>query len=396
MSRRKPRGFTIVELLVVISIIGVLMALLLPAVQAAREHARRIQCSNNLKNLGQFATLYEGRKQTLPPSLYWSTNIQLYHKPQSWVDGNGNPYPVYSWVHALLRDIDGTKADMMQRLDNSWNPNDPANPGANFDFNDVAVLSDPQVSLNFIQDITCPSDIMTTHPYGAEGGLSYAINGGRENLYNIQDPNTGNRVFNFDWEANGACDNRLSLFDPNQSNFAARQPVFPKSFGAKTSVADVANGDGASNTLLFAENPNLWDWYDPLDRRNGNGYTAPSTVYPDGSIVKYQIAEYKVAVIWKVPTQSVPHPQVLFNKGILDTIIDADHARPSSFHPGGFMTCMMDGSVRYVNQDVSYFVYGKLMSHNGKKCRTPGYSTEPSGFIPFPDWQRVPIGPGEL
>ncbi len=126
----KRRGFTLIELLVVIAIIAVLIAFLLPAVQSAREAARRAQCTNNLKQIGLAAFGYESTNGTFPAS-----NI---------VAGSGTTVVWKSNWRSLARILPGLEQD------SAYN-------AANFTRKDSDVINTTVCGL-LIQSFVCPSD----------------------------------------------------------------------------------------------------------------------------------------------------------------------------------------------------------------------------------------------
>jgi prepilin-type N-terminal cleavage/methylation domain-containing protein/prepilin-type processing-associated H-X9-DG protein len=168
-SSRRRLGFTLVELLVVIAIIGVLVALLLPAIQFAREAARRMNCGSNLKQIGIALHTYHDTHKTFPPDAIWGAR----NSPQqtSVLAPNGGPWVPgeqrnYTWICLILPQLE------QQPISAQINFNIPA---LNQQLPGVGGASGPKLLQSFTFPVLqCPTDPTFAQLPKGFGWTSYA------------------------------------------------------------------------------------------------------------------------------------------------------------------------------------------------------------------------------
>jgi prepilin-type N-terminal cleavage/methylation domain-containing protein/prepilin-type processing-associated H-X9-DG protein len=329
VSRR--RGFTLIELLVVIAIIAVLIALLLPAVQAAREAARRIQCTNNLKQIGLAMHNYQSSNNTLP------------YGARACCHG--------TWLIPVLPYLE------QEALFNSWNSygNNSGLPGyvdSYFRYNGAANIT---VTSTRISAYYCPSDGNNRSTVGSGNptvtSQNYVANFGNINFEQGLPAATGftpSLTYNgVTYPFLGAPFTDIGSPDPYGGSVQD---------GDAPTVSFAGIPDGLSNTMLASEcvvgvtstNDDLrgFSWWSYA--ASYSGFLTPNTTNPDW----LQSASY-----CNFPYQQNP-PCILGQNGL-------DMLAARSRHTGGVNVTFVDGSVKFVKNNVNPVVYMALSSTRG-------------------------------
>jgi len=344
LRRQLPRGFTLVELLVVIAIIGILIALLLPAVQAAREAARRSQCTNNLKQLGlaihNYADVYKmmnfasgGTSTSLawPSGNPW-TNLQ-------WMSGWVSLLPFFE-QQALYNQISAP-----QTIGGTFLP-----PFGTYPPGD----NDPRFYVD-LQPLLCPSDPMNRRSSATvQGYTNYHFSYG-DSIYN-----------NFNWQLS------VSLRG---------------AFGHITGLPLAAIIDGTSNTLAVSEQliglqkTKVVGGVTYGIVRGGmatvvwstNAYTSPANCYAridpaDSTRFTGGVATYR-GTKWAYGYGHYSGVCTVMPPNKLNCLMDTATGYwgifpPSSEHPGGVNGVMCDGSVRFFSETIDTGSQSAMESNN--------------------------------
>lgn len=364
MSPRRRPGFTLVELLVVIAIIGTLVALLLPAVNAARERARQATCTDNLSNLAKaMVNVATNGKDEYPG---WAQEQKI-------KSNNDTAYLALTWAGKLLPVLD------QQTL---WDQIVSNNNGLNFDYS-----RPPRLDI-FI----CPSDVAVDPKQGI---LTYVVNSGVPDNTRQRSFPPGN-AFPTDLKANGVChDLRFNRG------------------GEAVSTSDIK--DGANTTLLLSENVQKQaeingtpcNWLSPVQNQ-----AVPSVDFNklklDGASAAARdsnyLPEYRYGMTWAVSDYSDPQAMLVpspnefqpFNRDTrpLANQINFDSsafARPASEHPEIFLVAFCGGNTRAISQDIEFRVYQQLMTPNGQKAQAPDINLNPNQKNPWLIFMNPPL-----
>ncbi|MFO0818247.1 MAG: DUF1559 domain-containing protein [Pirellulales bacterium] len=293
VPRGRRRAFTLVELLVVIAIIGVLVALLLPAVQAAREAARRMQCSNNLKQLGLAMHNYHDVHQNFP------ANNPLVVRPS-----DGLRYVQGPWNLAILPHLEQSS------LYDSWNHNLGFVEGSN-----VNLVRTP---LKFYQ---CPSS--PTPQVGSFPPPSAAFSADAAAMGT-------NRYFATSISYHPPISAHTPPMDATSPRVAA---VLPQN--GMVGFRDIL--DGTSNTMMFGE---VAGFPRRFNRKRDVGDNSP--------VFGHLGSWSRILTI-----RSDASGATLYGGNCLINCTNFAGTNLYAFHPGGAQIALADGSVRFLSETTS-------------------------------------------